>query len=69
MSRGGTERKRRRTESDRRTFSILTMIANEVDEDIVMSAEVPSDFESKKLPFLDTQMWMEEDRGKRHGPK
>ena len=38
------------------------MIANEVDVDIVMSAEVPSDFESKKLPFLDTQMWMEEDR-------
>ena len=51
------------SENDKRTFSILTKIANEIDPDIVMSAEVPSDFPNRKLPFLDTQVWMEEKEG------
>ena len=44
---------------ERRTMDILVEVANSIDKDIVMSGDVPSDFENGKLPFLDTQMWME----------
>ena len=44
---------------ERRSMNILVEVANSIDKDIVMSGDVPSDFENGKLPFLDTQMWME----------
>ena len=46
--------------ADRRTFDLATKLANLVDPDIVMSAEVPSDRPSGKVPYLDTQLWVEE---------
>ena len=49
---------------DRRTLDILTEMANTIDPDIRMSSEVPSDFSEGMLPFLDTQMWVDESTGK-----
>ena len=34
---------------------------NDVNPDLTFTAEVEEDFESRKLPTLDTNMWMEED--------
>lgn len=34
-------------------------MANGIDKDIQVTFEVPSDFEDKKLPFLDTKIWLD----------
>ena len=44
--------------SDKRTFLILKEIANEIDPDIQMTIEVPSDNIDGKLPYLDTKIWL-----------
>ena len=37
----------------------MTSIANTIDSSIKMEASVPSDFANKKLPLLNTQVWIE----------
>ena len=46
--------------ADRRAFDILTTIANSIDKDIVVKADVASDHPELnfKIPFLDNQIWM-----------
>ena len=44
---------------DRRTANLMVSIANSIDASIVMEAAVPSDFENKKLPLLNCQIWIE----------
>ena len=44
---------------DRRTFLVLKEIANEIDPDIKMTIEVPSDNNDGNLPYLDTKIWLE----------
>ena len=50
--------------ADRRTANLLVSIANSLDPSIVMEASVPSDFQNKKLPLLNCQVWI--DRAKRN---
>ena len=44
---------------DRRTFQIIEDMANHIDSDLVFSCEVPSDFPNGKVPYLDTQCWVD----------
>ena len=46
-------------EKDKRTANLMTQIANSIDPSIKMEASVPSDFENKKLPLLNCQVWVE----------
>ena len=48
-------------EKDRRTTNLMVNIANSIDPSIQMEASVPSDFPNKKLPLLNSQVWIQED--------
>ena len=45
--------------SDKRTFDLLTEIANIIDENIQWTNEVPSDNPKGTVPYLDTQLWLD----------
>ena len=42
------------------TMNKVKEIANSIHESIVVKVDYPSNHESKRLPILDTEMWMEE---------
>ena len=44
--------------ADKRTFEIINMIANEIDENIKFTYDVPSNYEDEKLPILDMKVWI-----------
>ena len=46
--------------ADRRTANLMTIIANTIDNSIVMEAAVPSDFPNNKMPLLNSQVWIED---------
>ena len=46
-------------EKDRRTANLIVEIANTIDPSIQVVASVPSDFPNKKLPLLNSQVWIE----------
>ena len=46
-------------EKDRRTANLIVDIANSIDPSIQVVASVPSDFPNKKLPLLNSQVWIE----------
>jgi hypothetical protein len=47
-------------EPDRKTFDVLTAVANSIDDDIIMTPVVPTDSPDNTVAFLDTQMWIDE---------
>ena len=42
-------------------MQIMSKLANSIHDNIQTSFDVPSDFPNKKMPYLDTQLWMEYD--------
>ena len=44
---------------DKRTFDLLTNIANTIDPNIQWTNVVPSDSPKGTVPFLDTQLWLD----------
>ena len=49
-------------EKDRMTANLMVDIANSIDSSIIMEASVPSDFPNKKLPLLNSSVWIENDQ-------
>ena len=48
--------------ADKRTASVLRSIANEILPGIVMQEDVPSNHPNEKLPILDIEVWVSENR-------
>ena len=47
-------------EDDERTMKIIQLIANDIDDMIVMTIDLPSKNADKKLPVLDLKVWLNE---------
>ena len=45
---------------DQRTMEINKQAANDIDDMITMTVDVPSQHPDKKLPVLDLKVWLEE---------
>ena len=45
-------------EDDFITMSVIKDIANDIDEMITMTVDVPSNHETKKMPILDLEVWL-----------
>ena len=46
-------------DGDERTAKIMNEVANSINPDIIMSYDVISNKVNKRLPYLDTEMWIE----------
>ena len=46
---------------DKRTMEIVKDIANTIDDMIVMTTDVPSNYDDNKVPMLDTKVWIEDE--------
>ena len=44
-----------------RTMEVIKDIANDIDDMIALTIDVPSKHEDKKLPLLDLKVWLEKD--------
>ena len=48
------------TEADKRTMNKLKQMANNILPSIQVKIDVPSDHQNRRLPILDTELWIEE---------
>ena len=50
---------------DEVTMKVIQNIANDIDDMVVMTIDMPSKYDNKKVPMLDVQVWLNEnDAGK-----